>query len=130
MSKERNHYRKSCKECKDNVRNMYTIDTKYVPPPATVSHPAMSQDTTIHYSFDMAQQVSFKYFLLILSCVHHFHLLQVHYPCDPLQPGPMYFLTPRKCAIFGVSCEGLPRQVIIFVRQWSLCERTPWDITF
>ena len=32
-------------------------------------------------------------------------------PNDPLQPGPMYFLTPMKCAIFGVCCEALPRQV-------------------
>jgi len=36
---------------------------------------------------------------------------QVHYPSDPLQPGPIYFLTPRKCAIFGVCCEAIPRQV-------------------
>ena len=36
---------------------------------------------------------------------------QVFYPNDPLQPGPMYFLTPRKCAIFGVCCEAIPRQV-------------------
>ena len=35
---------------------------------------------------------------------------QVHYPCDPQQPGPIYFLTPRKCAIFGVGCEAIPRQ--------------------
>ena len=30
---------------------------------------------------------------------------------NPLQPGPVYFLTPRKCAIFGVCCEGIPRQI-------------------
>ena len=36
---------------------------------------------------------------------------QVHYPSDPLQPGPIYFLTPRKCGIFGVCCEAIPRQV-------------------
>ena len=35
----------------------------------------------------------------------------MHYPSDPLQPGPMYFLVPRKCSIFGVHCEGIPRQV-------------------
>ena len=40
-----------------------------------------------------------------------FNSLQVHYPSDPLQPGPMYFLVPRKCSIFGVHCEGIPRQV-------------------
>jgi len=36
---------------------------------------------------------------------------QVFYPNDPLQPGPMYFLTPRKCAIFGVCCESIPRHI-------------------
>ena len=45
-----------------------------------------------HYLFDMAQQV--------------------FYPNDPQQLGPMYFLVPRKCGIFGVCCEGLPRQII------------------
>ena len=30
---------------------------------------------------------------------------------DRLQPGPVFFLTPRKCAIFGVHCEAFPRQV-------------------
>ena len=45
----------------------------------------------MHYCFDYAQQV--------------------HYPSDPLQPGPMYFLTPRKCGIFGVCCACIPQQV-------------------
>ncbi|XP_047242435.1 uncharacterized protein LOC124881001 [Girardinichthys multiradiatus] len=45
----------------------------------------------MHYSFDFAQQM--------------------HFPSNPLQPGPMYFLTPRKCGLFGVSCEGLQKQV-------------------
>lgn len=40
---------------------------------------------------------------------------QVHYPSDPQQPGPVYFLTPRKCAIFGVCCKSIPRQVIVYV---------------
>ena len=35
----------------------------------------------------------------------------MHYSSDPLQPGPMYFLVPRKCSIFGVHCKGLPCQV-------------------
>ena len=35
----------------------------------------------------------------------------MHYPSDPLQPGPVFFLTPRKCSIFGVHCEAFPRQV-------------------
>ena len=28
----------------------------------------------------------------------------------PITRGPIYFITPRKCAIFGV-CESIPRQV-------------------
>ena len=45
----------------------------------------------MHYSFDYAQQI--------------------HYPSNPLQPGPIFFLTPRKCNLFGVNCEAIPRQV-------------------
>ena len=50
-----------------------------------------SKDMTIHYSFDFAQNMM--------------------YPHDSWQPGPIYFLTPRKCSLFGVCCEGLPSQV-------------------
>ncbi len=35
----------------------------------------------------------------------------MHFPHDPQQPGPVYFLTPRKCGIFGVHCEAISRQV-------------------
>ena len=58
----------------------------------TTSHAGpCSHNIKMHYSFDYAQQV--------------------HYPADPLQPGDMYFLTPRKCALFGICCEGVPQQV-------------------
>lgn len=60
------------------------------PPPAS-QIPANSIDIEVHYSFDYAQQV--------------------HYPSNPMQPGPIYFLTPRKCGVFGVCCEALPRQI-------------------
>ncbi|KAK5609770.1 hypothetical protein CRENBAI_023008 [Crenichthys baileyi] len=53
--------------------------------------PPSSKKIRMHYSFDFAQQM--------------------HFPSNPLQPGPMYFLTPRKCGLFGVSCEGLQKQV-------------------
>ena len=49
---------------------------------------AMTEDTTplqTHYSFDYAQQV--------------------HFPNNPQQPGPAYFLTARKCQLFGVACD-------------------------
>ena len=42
-------------------------------------------------------------------------LQQAHYPSDPMQPGPIYFLTPRKCAMFGVCCESIPRQVFFLI---------------
>ena len=45
----------------------------------------------MHYSFDYAQQV--------------------HYPFNAQQPGPIFFKTPRKCGIFGVSCEPTSSQV-------------------
>ena len=44
---------------------------------------------------------------LFTYCQH----FQVHFPSNPLQPGPIYFLTPRKCGIFGVCCEAIPQQV-------------------
>ena len=45
-----------------------------------------SRNISIHLSFDYAQQI--------------------HYPHNPLQPGPTYFKSARKCQIFGVCCEG------------------------
>ena len=46
---------------------------------------------TAHYSFDYAQNV--------------------HIPGDPMQCGRLYFLAPWKVGIFGVNCEGIPKQV-------------------
>ena len=46
---------------------------------------------TMHYSFDFAQQL--------------------HFPSNPDQPGPMYFLCPRKCGLLGVACDGTGIQV-------------------
>ena len=39
---------------------------------------------------------------------------QVEYPHNPQQPGPIYFLAPRKCGLFGVCCEAVPRQVSLY----------------
>ena len=52
---------------------------------------ACTLNGTMHYSFDYTQQV--------------------HFPNDRMQPGPMYFLCPRKCGIYGVNCEGTSQQV-------------------
>ena len=45
----------------------------------------------VHFSFDFAQQI--------------------HFPSSPQQVGPLYFLTPRKCQIFGVCSEANSEQV-------------------
>ena len=37
----------------------------------------------------------------------------------PLQPGPTYFLTPRKCEIFGVCCEAISRQLNYLIDEAS-----------
>ncbi|SMN01906.1 hypothetical protein SPONL_198 [uncultured Candidatus Thioglobus sp.] len=45
----------------------------------------------MHYSFDYAQQI--------------------HYPYNDQQPGPAYFLTARKCQLFGVCSEAQGKQI-------------------
>ena len=35
---------------------------------------------------------------------------QTHYPYNPVQPGPIYFKTPRKCSIFGICNDGINMQ--------------------
>jgi len=88
---ERSHYKSICVECKESVRAHFVTDGKFTPPPPSSQIPCNSKDIKVHYSFDFAQQV--------------------HYPSNPLQPGPIYFLTPRKCTVFGVNCEAVPRQI-------------------
>lgn len=88
---ERSFYKTTCDECRRSIREFFTEDDVFKPPPLASNPPPNSLPIKVHYSFDYAQQV--------------------HFPSDPLQPGPLYFLTPRKCAIFGVNCEALPRQV-------------------
>ena len=85
VQEEREFYKKVCEDAKLNFRateDELELDER---------HEACSLDTTMHYSFDFAQQV--------------------HVPSNPMQPGPIYFKTPRKCGIFGVMCEAIPRQV-------------------
>ena len=74
-----------CKESKHHVQGfLEEVDfTKTCEP--------CSFNGTVHYSYDYVQQL--------------------HYPSNPNQPGPIYFKTPRKCALFGVCCEAIPRQV-------------------
>ena len=45
--------------------------------------------------------------------------LQVHIPSNPLQPGPIYILTPRKVALFGICCEAIPRHINFIIDEAS-----------
>ena len=89
VQKERGVYKFSLDNCKSAVMEHFTTNGSFSPPQAPV--PPCSAAIKVHYSFDYAQQV--------------------HFPSNPLQPGPLYFLKCRKCSIFGVCCESLPRQV-------------------
>ena len=89
---ERSFYRTAVKKCCDLVQERFIIDgTLCLPAPGSAPASGSGSDSA-HYSFDFAQQV--------------------HYPHNPLQPGPMYFKTVRKCTVFGVCCEGIPHQFI------------------
>ena len=88
---ERSVYRAALETAKASVVAHFTEDSTFSPPPPASQRPANTTPISAHYSFDMAQQV--------------------FYPNDLRQPFPVYFLTPRKCAIFGVCCESIPRQV-------------------
>ena len=46
-------------------------------------------------------------------------LPQLHYPSNPWQPGPIYFMTPRKAALVGLCCEAIPRQVNFIIDEAS-----------
>ena len=84
-SGEREHYKNCCEESKHHVqRFLEEVDFAHGREPC-------SYNGTVHYSYDYAQQL--------------------HYPSNPNQPGPIYFKTPRKCGLFGVCCEAIPRQV-------------------
>ena len=76
---ERDFYKECCRESKESVQqHLPEIDFIRRREPC-------SYQGTVHYSYDYAQQL--------------------HYPSDPLQPGPIYFKTPRKCTIFGVCSK-------------------------
>ena len=86
---ERTFYKEQCDESRADLERAFP-DAHCTFPHSCTSLPN-SKDMKLHISFDFAQQV--------------------HYPSNPLQPGPIYFLTPRKCGIFGVCREGIQLQV-------------------
>ena len=56
-TKERSYYRSQCKESKRVVHETFTKNDQFLPPPPYSSLPPLQNDITVHFSFDMAQQV-------------------------------------------------------------------------
>ena len=84
------------RDCREIVKQHFTISGVLTIPALGSALPPGSGPDTMHYSF-----------------------AQVHYPHNPLQPGPMYFNTARKCAVFGICCEGTPRQINYLIDEAS-----------
>jgi hypothetical protein len=80
---ERSYYKSVYDECKESLRAHYVTDGKFTPPPnhACSQTPCNSVDI---YSFDYAQQV--------------------HYPSNPLQPGPIY-IVPDTEEVHRIRCQ-------------------------
>ncbi|KAK2562754.1 hypothetical protein P5673_014472 [Acropora cervicornis] len=90
---ERSFYKSTIKALKPTVQQVLEANHGVVPR----NNPSCSLQGRMNYSYDYAQQV--------------------HYPSNPLQPGPIYFKTLRKCSIFGVCCEAILRQVNFLVEE-------------
>ena len=82
---ERECHRKACREAEEHFAS-FQQEFDF-----TEEHKPCALEGTMHYSFDYAQQV--------------------HVRSNPMQSGPIYFKTPRKCGIFGVTSEAVPRQI-------------------
>ena len=86
---ERSAYQRMCAESKAAAEALHITELGRYDNP-----PA-----TFHYSFDFAQQL--------------------HYPANPLQPGPIFFKTARKVQLFGIHAEGVSRQVNYLIDEAS-----------
>lgn len=67
------------------------------------ANPANSKEMVMHYSWDFAQQLQ--------------------YPFEDQQTGPIYFKIPRRAQVFGVCCEGIPRQVNYLIDEADFIEK-------
>jgi hypothetical protein len=59
---------------------------------------------SMHYSWDFAQQV--------------------YYPYEDQQVGPIYFKTPRRAQLFGICCEGIPRQTNYLIDEADFIDKS------
>ena len=92
--KARSYLKAQVTAAKLTILKLYTEKDLPLPTVGACLLPA-SNNITMHFSFNR--------FVNSDSYVPSYEtitILQVHYPSNPQQPGPMYFLTPRKCGIF------------------------------
>ena len=95
VQQERSLYNRMVHQVKDVCRQLGIGELTASPP--------CSHQIEMHYSLDHAQQV--------------------HLPSDPLLPGPIYFLVPQKVGLFGVCCEGVPKQVNFLIDEAHLISK-------
>ena len=88
------------KECREYYRRQCNEASDFISSLTEEQRHAEVVEGPVHISFDYAQN------------------LQI--PHMPQQVGPIYFKTPRKCHLFGVSCEGLPRQINYLIDEKDL----------
>ena len=90
---ERKYYKDACEESSKQIHALFTEDDIYSPPPPNSSH----QPNPIH---------SRSVFITpsILPSRYIFRVIRFNLDRS-------IFLTPRKCGLFGVTCESIPRQV-------------------
>ena len=88
---ERSVYKAALDKAKSSIVAHFSSNGEFSPPSPGAERLSIATPIETHYNFDMAQQIV--------------------YPNDPLQPGPMYFFMPCKCAIFGICCEAIPHQI-------------------
>ena len=95
--KERTYYRACSKLAEEHYLKLglRNIPKKPIKP--------NSRSIMQHYSWDFAQQL--------------------HYPYEDQQVGPIYFKTPRKAQLFGVCCEGIPRQTNYLIDEADFPEK-------
>ena len=92
VTTDRSVYKAALNKAKSLIVAHFSSNGEFSPPSPGAERPSNATPIEAHYSFDMAQQVFISQW-------------------PSLQPGPMYFLTPCKCAIFWVCCEAIPHQI-------------------
>ena len=97
VKQERLYYKACTKVAQTHYKNLSDGEKVNLPVKAN------SRNIMAHYSWDFAQQL--------------------HYPFEDQQVGPIYFKIPRRAQLFGVCCEGIPRQVNYLIDEADFTEK-------